>query len=422
LTSPDREFDVIVQGATGFTGRLTAEYLARRHGVDGPLRWAIAGRNAKKLEEVRSGLAREVGFEAGELPTVVGDAGEPRDMQSLAERTRAVCTTVGPYAKYGTSLVEACVDRHTHYCDLTGEVQWIRKMIDAHHDAARESGTRLVFTCGFDCIPADLGVWFLQREMKARRGAPAAKVKMRVAGFSGGASGGTIASMLHMLEEAGEDRDLFRILQHPYSLNPKAERTGPDSAEPTLPAFDPDFEKWTAPFMMGAIDTKVVRRSNALLGYAYGRDFCYDEAMLMGSGPTGWATASAAALGSAVGMAAMALGPIRRVVSGRLPQPGTGPSKETREQGHFELLFLAEHPEDRALDLRARVRGDRDPGYGSTSKMLGESAVCLALDDLDSEGGALTPAAAMGDRLIERLEKHAGVSFEILDGAARARD
>ncbi len=421
MTTPDREFHIVLQGATGFTGRLTAEFLARRYGTGGAIRWALAGRNREKLEGVRDEVAREGGFEAASLPTIVADASSREEMGALAARARVVCTTVGPYAKYGTPLVEACVENATHYCDLTGEIQWMRKMIDAHHDAARDSGARIVFTCGFDCIPADLGVHFVQREMKARHGVSASRVKMRVKDFKGGASGGTIASMINMLDEASEDRDLLRVVQHPYSLNPKADRTGPDRPEPTGPAHDPDFDEWTAPFVMGGIDTKVVRRTNALSDYAYGRDFRYDEAMLMGAGPRGFAAASATAVGLGAGMAAMVVGPIRRAVAKRLPAPGEGPSKETRESGYFEILFHAEHPEDRALDLRARVRGDRDPGYGSTSKMLGESAVCLALDDLASEGGTLTPAVAMGDLLLERLQKNAGVSFEIIGREADER-
>lgn len=418
MTTPVRTYDVVVQGATGFTGRLTAEYLATRYGVGTPaLRWALAGRSQAKLERTRAELAGQVGFDAKQLPLIVADAESEKDMQRLAAGTRVVCTTVGPYAKYGTPLIEACVAEATHYCDLTGEVQWMRRMIDAHHEAAREAAARIVHTCGFDCIPADLGVHFTQREMKSRHGVAASRIKMRVSGFAGGASGGTIASMLNMLEEAGDDRSIFQVLGHPYSLNPKSERTGPDSAEPTLPAYDEDFDRWTAPFVMGAIDTKVVRRTNALSGYAYGRDFRYDEAMLIGKGPgvLNFATAGVTALGMGLTMGAMAVGPIRRLVAPRLPAPGEGPDEETREKGYFELLFHAEHPEDRAKDLRVRVRGDRDPGYGSTSKMLAESAVCLAKDDLASEGGILTPAVAMGDALLERLQKSAGVQFEVQD-------
>ena len=410
MTERDREFDVVVWGATGFTGRLVAEYLLARYGT-GELRWALGGRNERKLERVRHGL----GAAAAGLPLVLGDGDDEVSLRALAERTRVVCTTVGPYALYGSKLVAAFVEAATHYCDLTGEVQWMRRMIDAHQDAATASGARIVHTCGFDCIPSDLGVHFVQREMRARHGVAAPRVKCRVAGFSGGASGGTLASMLNMLEEAGRDREVIRILNDPYALNPKDLRSGPDRRESVRPEYDEDYAQWTAPFVMGAVNTKVVRRSNALLGHPYGRDFRYDEAQLAGAGPAGLARAAAIAAGLAGAMGAASLGPVRRLLANRLPAPGEGPSAAKREAGYWDLRFLARHPEDPAQSLRARLTGDRDPGYGSTSKMLGESAVCLALDALVSPPGFSTPAAAMGDALLERLRARAGVTFEIED-------
>jgi short subunit dehydrogenase-like uncharacterized protein len=413
METPDREFDVILWGATGFTGRLTAEFLLERYGVGAGLRWAIGGRNPDKLDAIRHELATTTGIPTDGLPMVVADAGDRALVRGLAERTRVVCTTVGPYALYGSHLVEACAALGTHYCDLTGEAQWMRRMIDAYEASARRSGARIVFTCGFDCIPADIGTWFVQSEMKARHGVAAREVKFRVAGFSGGASGGTLASMLNMFEEAREDPEVMRILAAPYALNPSDLQDGPDGREPTLPAWDEDFEQLTAPFVMGAVDTKVVRRTNALLGHPYGRDFRYGEATLTGKGLAGWVRASGLATGTLATMAAMGIGPLRRLVARRLPAPGEGPSKEVREAGYFDIRFLARHPSDAGLDLRARVTGDRDPGYGSTSKMLAESAVCLAHDDLTSDPGMLTPAAAMGDALRLRLQKNAGLEFSI---------
>jgi short subunit dehydrogenase-like uncharacterized protein len=410
MSEQDREFEIVVWGASGFTGKLTAEALLRQYGVSDGLRWAIAGRNREKLEKVRAELTRETGRDASSIPILVGDGDDAKFLDEMTRRCSVVCTTVGPYAKYGSKLVEACVNNGTNYCDLTGEVHWMQQMIEAHQDAAVRSGARIVFNCGFDCIPSDLGVFFLQREMRRRHGAPCSRVQLRVKGFSGGASGGTIASMLAMLDEAEKDPKVNLAMKEPYSLNPKGQQTGPDSAEGLKPRYDSDFDQWTAPFVMAGINTKVVRRSNALLEYAYGKSFRYDEAMLMGKGPAGFAKAVATSAGSAATMGAMSIGVLRRAASGRLPQPGDGPSKEKRDAGYFDLL-LRGTAEDGSV-LRARVEGDRDPGYGSTSRMLAESAVCLAKDDLSVEGGLWTPASAMGEALLARLPT-AGVTFRI---------
>jgi short subunit dehydrogenase-like uncharacterized protein len=417
MTTESREFEIVVWGASGFTGKLTAEYLLDRYGAAGDLRWALAGRNLAKLEAVRDDIARQVGGRAGDeaasLPIVVGDSDDETFLEALAERAQVICTTVGPYAKYGSKLVAACAARGTDYCDLTGEVYWMQRMIEAHEDAARASGARIVFNCGFDCIPSDLGAYFLQREMKRRHGVPCSRIQYRVKGFSGGASGGTIASMLSMMEEAERDSSVMRAMNEPYSLNPKDQRVGPDTEESRSPSYDEHFGQWTAPFVMAGINTKVVRRSNALLDYAWGKDFRYDEAVLMGAGPLGFAKAAATSAGTAAMMGGMSLGALRRAVSGWLPQPGDGPTKEQREKGYFDILLRGEHPSDPSKALRGRVRGDRDPGYGSTSKMLAESALCLARDELSVGGGFWTTASAMGDALIARLGDNAGVSFTI---------
>jgi short subunit dehydrogenase-like uncharacterized protein len=288
-------------------------------------------------------------------------------------------------------------------------------MIEAHEDAAVASGARIVFNCGFDCIPSDLGAFFMQREMRARHGVPCSRIQYRVKAFSGAASGGTVASMLTMLEQAESDPQVMRAMSDPYALNPKDVRSGPDHAERNTPSYDEHFGQWTAPFVMAGINTKVVRRSNALLGFAYGKDFRYDEAILTGAGPMGFAKAAATSAGTVAMMGGMSLGSVRRAVSGRLPQPGEGPTKAQQEKGFFDILLRGEHPDDPDKTLRGRVRGDRDPGYGSTSKMLGESAVCLAKDDLSVGGGFWTTASAMGDPLLARLAEHAGVTFTIED-------
>ena len=412
VSTQDREFDIVIWGATGFTGKLTAEYLLGAYGT-GAFRWALGGRSRAKLESVRDAIALETGADASGLPIVLGDANDVVSMAALARRTRVVCSAVGPYALYGSKLVAACASAGTHYCDLTGEVFWMRRMIDAHQESAARSGARIVHTCGFDCIPADLGTFFVQREMKERHGVPAKHVKLRVVGFSGGGSGGTMASGLNMIEEASRNPEVRRVNDDPYGLNPQGMREGPDGPDTLAPEFDDDFDQWTGPFIMAAVDTRVVRRTNALLGYPYGRDFLYDEAMLMGRTLGGLAKAAGLATALGVGMGAMKLGPVRRLAARRMPAPGEGPSKEKREAGYWDLRLLAEHPDDRAKNVRARLTGDRDPGYGSTSKMLGESAVCLALDPLDCPGGFWTPASAMGEPLLARLQKSAGVTAEI---------
>jgi short subunit dehydrogenase-like uncharacterized protein len=291
----------------------------------------------------------------------------------------------------------------------------MQRMIEAHQDAAVASGARIVFNCGFDCIPSDLGVFFLQREMRARHGVACARIQYRVVGLRGGASGGTVASMLAMMEAAERDPAVIQAMNDPYALNPKGERMGPDRPEGVAPVWDDDFQQWTTPFVMASINTKVVRRTNALLRWTYGASFRYDEAILMGAGPLGFARAAATSAATVAGMAGMRIGPLRRAIAGRLPQPGEGPSRQRRERGYFDIRLRGEHPTDPSKSLFGRIRGDRDPGYGSTSKMLGESAVCLAKDPLAVGGGCWTPASAMGDPLLARLNDHAGVTFRIED-------
>jgi len=409
-----------VHGASGFTGRLVAAYLLERYGPPGDaLRWALSGRSREKLERVREEIAQATGVEAGRaLPLVVADARDAPALASLAASTRVVCTTVGPYALHGSELVAACVGAGTHYCDLTGELPWMRRMIDAHEARARETGARIVHTCGFDSIPSDLGVQFVQEALRRRHGVFSPHVKLRVEGMRGGLSGGTAASMLHLLAEARADASVARLVADPYALNPQGERAGPDGPDPRVPAWDADFGAWAAPFVMGAINTRVVRRSHALQGFPWGRDFRYDEALLTGTGPLGRLRAAGVAAGTGVAALAGSVGPLRALLARVLPDPGEGPSPEQREKGWFRLGLYARCAEAPGGGLRARVAGDRDPGYGSTAKMLGESAVCLARDDLPVGGGFWTPAVALGEALRRRLEERAGVSFEIVADAA----
>lgn len=403
-----REFDLVIWGATGFTGSLVVEYLVKTYGVSGDLRWAIAGRSREKLEQIRS--AWLVDQERDLLPIVIADSNDAASLAAMAARTRVICTTVGPYARYGSELLAACVTAGTHYCDLTGEVQWLAKMIPLHQTSARASGALIVHCCGFDSIPSDMGCWFLQQAMVERHGVPASRVKARVGRNRGSASGGTIASMLDMMEQASHDKTVRDALRDPYSLCPQG-TTGDDGADQATARFDSDFKQWTSPFVMAAINGRVVRRSNALLDFPWGRDFRYDEAVLCRS--RGEALRNTLGLGAL--MLATATGPGRALARRLLPAPGEGPDREAREAGHFELFFHGVHPGDRSLDLRARVAGKLDPGYGSTSRMLGETAVCLAMDPMTVAGGCWTPAAALGPQLLPRLRERSGLSFEIVE-------
>ena len=404
-----RKYDVIVWGASGFTGRLVTEYLNGKYGPGGELRWAIAGRDHEKLETTSADL----GIQPGSVPIIIADSLDHESMQGLARDTRVVLTTVGPYAKYGSALVEACVAHGTHYCDLAGEVQWMRKMIDRFQTDARNSGARVVHSCGFDSIPSDIGVWFLQREAQKLHGDTCVEIKLLVKAMKGGASGGTFASMMNALEESRRDREIARILVDPYSLNPQGERNGPDGRDQAGVEYHEDSGTWTAPFVMGSVNARVVRRTNALRQYAYGRDFRYSEATMTGSGPAGWMKSAGMTAGLGGFMLASSFDFSRSVLVRRfLPKPGEGPSQEQRKAGFFNFLLVGKLANGTLM--RARVTGDRDPGYGSTSKMLGESAVCLAMDDLPSKGGLWTPASAMPDALFARLRENAGLEFAIV--------
>ena len=405
----EREFDVVVYGATGFTGQLVAEYLLGRYGIGDDLRWAVAGRSEEKLRRMR----RELGPAAEQLPMIVADSTDEDAVGELASRTRVVLTTVGPYALYGSNLVAACVEHGTDYCDLAGEAQWIRKMIDTHHERAQATGARIVHCCGFDSIPMDIGVYFLQEEARAHHGAYCESIALYVKATKGTMSGGTMASMSNIIQEAKRDRSIARILADPYALNPPGERQGPDSGDQQDVRFDEDVNSWTAPFVMAGINTRIVRRSNALAGYPYGRGFRYREATLTGPGTGGRIKGAmlAATLGALV--LGMSAGPTRALLQKFvLPEPGEGPSREQQESGFFSLMQVGKLPDGTVM--RTRIAGDRDPGYGSTSKMLSESAVCLAKDELATGGGVWTPASAMGAPLLERLRRNAGLTFEVL--------
>ena len=384
-----KEFDIVVHGASGFTGRLVIEYLLTLPPTG--LRWAMGGRSADKLAAVRD----ELGAPA-DTPLVVTDSADAASLQALMARTRLVLTTVGPYQLMGNELVAACAQSGVDYVDLCGEPAWMRLMIDAHEAAAKASSARIVFSCGFDSIPFDLGVLMLQNEMKARFGGPASRVRGRVRKMKGTFSGGTAASLNATMAAAAQDPHILALLRDPFSLTPGF--AGPRQPSGAKPMVDEVLGLWVAPFVMAAINTRNVHRSNFLLGTAYGADFVYDEMLITGAGEKGEAIANAVAAD-------------KSMASADGPKPGEGPSRAEREAGFYDVLFVGHNAAGDSL--RVGVKGDRDPGYGSTSKMIAQAAICLLQDCAATPGGIWTPASAMGTPLKTRLQAHAGLTFNV---------
>jgi short subunit dehydrogenase-like uncharacterized protein len=385
-----RKFDVIVFGATGFTGRLVAEYLQKTYGSS--VTWAMAGRSASKLEKVRDemGVSRDI-------PLITADSADAQSLAALASLTKVVLTTVGPYQLYGTDLVGACVANGTDYVDLCGEPAWMRDIIDGFEDQAKESGARIVLSCGFDSIPFDMGVYFLQTEAKKRTGGPAPIVRGRVRKMKGTFSGGTAASFKASMARAIKEPEVMSWLKDPFALTPDFQ--GAPQPAGHKPIEEADLGSWAAPFIMASINTKNIHRSNRLMDFAYGKDFKYSEMMLTGPGEQGEKMANFVARDDSM--------------SKNPPKPGEGPSKEERETGFYDVMFVGDMND--GSKIIAGVTGDKDPGYGSTSKMIAEAALTLALDVPQNlvGGGIYTPAPAMGDALITRLTKHAGLAFKI---------
>jgi short subunit dehydrogenase-like uncharacterized protein len=396
---PGRDFDLVLLGATGFTGGLLAGYFAARAKAR-PMSWALVGRNQDKLEQVSR--------EHGGVPVIRADALDPAAMADVARRARVVCTTAGPYAKYGKEVVAACAAAGTHYCDLTGEVSFMRAMIDAHHERAKQTGARIVHTCGFDSIPSDLGTWAAQQEFIRRFGRPASHVTALFGETRGGVSGGTIASALGIASAAEHDRELRRLLANPYGLDPDPNASRPPAPDVHSISWNADLGMFVAPFVMAATNSRVVRRAHALAGFPWGEDFVYTEAMSAPGTAGGLLRAVATTAGLGAFAFALKRPMLRAQVAKRAPQPGEGPSAHTREHGHWKARFLAVHGDDKLVYVAADPHGD--PGYASTTKMLGESALCLAFDELSSPGGVTTPSVAMGGALLERLIA-AGLQF-----------
>ena len=385
-----KKFDFVVYGATGFTGKLVVEYLVSKYGDDQNISWAMAGRSIEKLQSVKD----DIGVNA-DIELIQVDSNDISSIDNLMSQTRCILTTVGPYQLYGNHIIAACASSGTDYVDLCGEPGWMYEKISQHKEEAEKSGARIVFSCGFDSIPFDLGVLFAQNEVIKRYGKPSSNIRGRVRVMDGEFSGGTAASMGATMASLKEKPELFEVLINPFSLCEGYK--GPEQAADSKPIFDEKLDTWVAPFFMAPINTKNVHRSNALMNHSYGKDFCYNEMWVSGPGDEGKAVADAMS----------SVNP-RGGKDG--PKPGEGPSRESRENGSYDVLFCADIAEQ---SVHVSVKGDMDPGYGSTSKMITESAICLVKECEELVGGIYTPASSMGEKLIKRLEMSAGLTFKI---------
>ena len=383
-----KEYDFVVYGATGFTGKLVVEYLVHKYSNNSQIKWALAGRNLQKLESVAA--SKNVPEGTGLLEV---DSNNIASIEEMISKTKCVLTTVGPYQLYGNDIVSACAKSGIDYVDLCGEPGWMHEKINELTETARETGSRIVFSCGFDSIPFDLGVLFLQNEVTRRYGKPSVNVRGRVREMNGEFSGGTAASLGATMAALKEKPELFAVLANPFSLSNGF--AGPDQPADNKPIFDDKLDTWVAPFFMAPINTKNVHRSNALMNHMYGKDFCYNEMWVMGPGDDGKAAADFISSSNPLSNA---------------PKPGEGPSRESRENGNYDILFCGDINDE---SVHVSVVGDMDPGYGSTSKMIAESAICLVKECEDLNGGIYTPAPSMGTKLIKRLQDNAGLTFKI---------
>ena len=391
LNQNNQQYDVIVYGATGFTGQLVAEYIQNEHASNKDFKWAMAGRNLDKLKAIANSLDIP-----NDIDLIVADGSDQASIDSMVSKAQVILTTVGPYQLYGETLVKSCCQLGKGYVDLCGEPVWMHDMIAKYEEQAKSSGAKIVFSCGFDSIPFDLGVYQLQQKVIAETGNPANYVKGRVRKMQGTFSGGTAASLKATLKAAFADPKVMKVLQNPYAL---ALNTSPvEQPNGDKPYYDEKLGSWATMFIMAAINTRNVHRSNELLGHQYGEAFQYDEMLLTGPGEQGEKLAQIVAKD-------------KSLASDDGPKPGEGPSKEERENGFYDVMFVAEDTNGKTHVTS--VSGDLDPGYGSTSRMITESAICLVEHFNTLEGGFYTTAPAFGDKLIERLEKHAGLSFKV---------
>ena len=407
----NKSLDIILFGATSFVGQIATKYLYEHIGLDSEIKWAIAGRSEKKLEQIKA----ELGEDADAIPILVADSSDLASLSKMCQQGRVILSTVGPYALYGELLIEACVTHGNDYCDLTGEAYWIKNMLDKYELAAQKSGARIINCCGFDSIPSDLGVYFLQQISQQKNGQTFSDVKLRVKAMKGGVSGGTVASGIEMAKAAKKDPSLRRNMGNPHVLCRLPET--PNARQPRIvkPTFDTDFQAWSAPFIMEAINSRIVLRSNSLKQGRASEDFTYGEAVLTGKGLKGYLRAAIITLSLGGFAIATKYRFLRYLIQQFvLPKPGEGPSPEQQIKGFFDLRIMGKRDQK---SLKVRVTGDKDPGYGCTAKMLVQSGLCMAYDigKSDLSGGFWTPATAMGDRLIKRLTDSAGMTFDIIE-------
>ena len=386
----ENKLDIVIYGATGFTGKLVVEYMQQKYANSPNIKWGLAGRSLEKLNKVKEKLSV-----SPEVPCLVVDSDNKDSISKMVNETKCVLTTVGPYQLYGSDLVSECANQGTDYVDLCGEPGWMHEMIETHSDAAKDSGSRIIFSCGFDSIPFDLGVLFVQNAAEDKFGKPALSVRGRVRAMNGEFSGGTAASLGATMNALKTNPELFTILANPFALSNGF--NGPEQPADSRPYLDEKLDAWVAPFFMAPINTKNIHRSNALMNHKYGEEFSYNEMMLTGSGDQGEEAAKMVASSNPL--------------TEKPLLPGEGPSRESRENGNYDLLFCADMPDGSVIS--ASVMGDMDPGYGSTSKMIAESAICLISECENLGGGIYTTAPSMGTKLIKRLEDNAGITFKI---------
>ena len=382
------QYDFTIYGATGFTGKLVVEYAINQYGKNSNISWAIAGRNNEKLEEVKDNfnLPPDIGI-------MIVDSNDQASIDAMISQTKCVLTTVGPYQLYGEKIIASCISSGTDYVDLCGEPGFMHKIISEYSDEAKQTGSRIVFSCGFDSIPFDLGVLFVQDQVISKYNKFASSIRGRIRAMNGEFSGGTAASMKATMAAIKTNPELINVLINPHALCEGFK--GAQQDDDSKPKYDEELDTWVAPFFMAPINTKNIHRSNKLMNHIYGENFKYNEMWIQGPGDEGKA-------------AAEFISTMNPLVDA--PEPGEGPSKESRENGNYDVLFCADIDGE---TIKASVGGDMDPGYGSTSKMITESAICLVKECEDLPGGIYTPASSMGKKLIERLTSNAGLSFKV---------
>jgi len=400
MAKRQRPIELLLWGATGFTGKLAAEWLANQY-ADAHV--ALGGRNQKKLEALRDELVK-IDPKCAAWPIRVADGLDVPALDKIVPEASSVAALAGPFAIHGRELAAACARHGTDYCDITGEVPFARELIDRHDARAKESGARLVPFCGFDSIPSDLGVHALQKWVREKTGEPCASATFVLVRARGGVSGGTAASAMNLMEEASRDPKVAKMMNDPYAL---AGTEGPSKDASGAKKLD---EGWTAPFFMDTVNSRVVHRSNALLGFPYGRDFKYEERMVVGRGVSGFVRATVMSTGMAIGPRALSIGPVRALAKRFIPAPGEGPPKEQREGGSFDVHVVGRNARGEVVGT-CKISGAGDPGYTGAAKMVVESALCLSRD-AQGAGGVSTPAAAMGDALILRL-REAGIVIDV---------